>query len=161
MAMQLCFTALLPVLTAAAFVLAEKSAFFRRFPYALRQVLIGVVFGGLVFAAATMAPTTRTSIQDMVPLAAGLLFGAPAGLVSGGLGALLFYWLIQPGYTHGAAAISIALAGVIAAVVRHFLLDDHRAGLGYSLLVHGAVVVLHMSMVFFTNVEAAGGFAVV
>ena len=74
MAMQLCFTALLPVLTAAAFVLAEKSAFFRRLPYALRQVLIGVVFGGLVFAAATMAPTTRTSIQDMVPLAAGLLF---------------------------------------------------------------------------------------
>lgn len=161
MAMQLCFTALLPVLTAAAFVLAEKSAFFRRFPYALRQVLIGVVFGGLVFAAATMAPTTRTSIQDMVPLAAGLLFGAPAGLVSGGLGALLFYWLIQPGYTHGAAAISIVLAGVIAAVVRHFLLDDHRAGLGYSLLVPGVVVVLHMSMVFFTNAADADVFSVV
>ena len=161
MALKLIFTALLPLLTASALVLAEKWAFFHRLPYALRQVLIGVVFGGLVFAAATMAPTTRTSIQDMVPLAAGLLFGAPAGLVSGGLGALLFYWLIPPGYAHGAAAISIVLAGVIAAVVRHFLLDDHRAGLGYSLLVPGVVVVLHMSMVFFTNAADADVFSVV
>ncbi|MDD5955235.1 MAG: SpoIIE family protein phosphatase [Firmicutes bacterium] len=161
MALKLIFTVLLPVLMASALVLAEKWVFFRRLPHALKQLLIGAAFGGVVFAAATMAPTTRTSVQDMLPLAAGLLFGAPAGLISGGLGAALFYWLIPPGYAHGAAAVSIVLAGVIAAVVRHFLLDDHRTGLGSSLLVPGVVVVLHMSMVFFTNAADADVFSVV
>ena len=87
MALKLIFTALLPLLTASALVLAEKWVFFHRIPYALKQLLIGAAFGGLVFAAASIAPTAGTSVQDMLPLAAGLLFGAPAGLVSGGLGA--------------------------------------------------------------------------
>lgn len=161
MGLKLFFTILLPILTASALVLAEKWVFFRQIPYALKQLLIGAVFAGLVFAAASIAPTDSTSVQDMLPLAAGLLFGAPAGLVSGGLGAALFYWLIPPGYAHTAAAVSIALAGVIAAMARHFLLDEHRPGLGYSLLVPGVVVVLHMSMVFFTNAADAEVFSVV
>lgn len=155
MMMQLLIAAALPALAAAALVLAEKKTALLSLPRALRQRLVGLVFAGLTLICALLVPGWQTSCAVAVPLTAGLLFGAPAGRVSGILGALLFYLLAPAGYAHEASAIAIALAGILAAVIRQELLDDKRPGLWYTLVAPGVAVVLSMCLVFFTNAADA------
>lgn len=147
--------AVLPALAAAAFAAAEKQPAFAGLSRTARQAAVGLVYAGIALGCALLSPAWQTSCAAAAPLAAGLLFGAPAGLVSGGAGALLVYVLVPAGYAHGARAAAILLAGLIAALVRRELLDNRRPRLGYALLVPCVAVVLQLCLVFFSNAAAA------
>ncbi|MBQ1477244.1 MAG: hypothetical protein IIZ33_03780, partial [Erysipelotrichaceae bacterium] len=115
--------ALIPVaITAILETLLEKEKI--RISYQLQQVLIGIIFGiaailatefGVNFGGAVI------NVRDAAPLCAGLIFGAPAGIIAGLIGGLERWFAVLWGagyYTRLACTISTILAGIIAALLR-------------------------------------------
>ena len=87
--LQLTVLDLLPVLCSACFYQAERKTAFGRLPYGVKQDVCGLVFG-LVAVCNTEfgAPIDGAvvNVRDAAPLCAGLLFGAPAGILAGFIG---------------------------------------------------------------------------
>ena len=77
-----------------AFYLLEKKTGFKKLNYVLKQILIGVVFGGLSAFASSYGVEllgTVANVRDAAPLCAGFIFGGPAGVVSGIIGGNCFW----------------------------------------------------------------------
>ena len=139
------------------FYLLEKKTKFRDFSYSSKQILIGIVFGGLsAFASGYGVEILGTvaNVRDAAPLCAGLIFGAPAGIISGVIGGLYRFFSVYWGggvYTRIACTLSTMLAGVIAAILRRFMFDNKKPTWSYGVFITIVSEVLHMLMIFFTN----------
>ncbi|MBO5935599.1 MAG: SpoIIE family protein phosphatase [Clostridia bacterium] len=139
------------------FYLLDKKTKFRDFSYSSKQILIGIVFGGLsAFASGYGVEILGTvaNVRDAAPLCAGLIFGAPAGIISGVIGGLYRFFSIYWGggvYTRIACTLSTMLAGVIAAILRRFMFDNKKPTWSYGVFITIVSEVLHMLMIFFTN----------
>ena len=141
------------------FYLLEKKTGFRKFNYALKQILIGVVFGGLsAFASGYGVEILGTvaNVRDAAPLCAGLIFGGPAGVISGLIGGLYRFFSVYWGggmYTRIACTVSTILSGFIAATLKKFMFDNKRPTWSYGVFITVVCEVLHMLMIFFTNMN--------
>ena len=141
------------------FYLLEKKTGFKKLNYALKQILIGVIFGGLsAFASGYGVEILGTvaNVRDAAPLCAGLIFGAPAGVISGVIGGLYRFFSVYWGggmYTRIACTVSTVLAGFIAAILRKFMFDNKRPTWSYGVFITVVCEVLHMLMIFFTNMN--------
>ena len=148
--------ALIPVaITAILETLLEKEKI--KVSYQLQQVLIGIIFGiaailatefGVNFGGAVI------NVRDAAPLCAGLIFGAPAGIIAGLIGGLERWFAVLWGagyYTRLACTISTILAGIIAALLRKLLYFDRIPNVQQSLIIGAVVEVIHMLMIFITN----------
>ena len=156
-AFRLVISGALPVLLSAAFYLAEKRTAFQNLKYMTRQSIIGVCFGVLAVLSTEFGIPMEgavVNVRDAAPLTAGLIFGGPAGIIAGVIGGVERWFSPLWGggeLTRLACTLATTLAGVFAAMVRKFLLDDKRATWAYALAVGIAMEVLHMIMVFLTN----------
>ena len=154
---------LVPILLNCVFVtlfyLLEKKTGFKRFNYILKQILIGVIFGGLsAFASGYGVEILGTvaNVRDAAPLCAGLIFGGPAGIISGLIGGLYRFFSVYWGggmYTRIACTVSTILAGFIAAILKKFMFDNKRPTWSYGVFITVVCEVLHMLMIFFTNMN--------
>lgn len=154
---------LVPILLNCVFVtlfyLLEKKTGFKRLNYALKQVLIGVIFGGLSAFASSYGVEllgTVANVRDAAPLCAGLIFGGPAGIISGLIGGLYRFFSVYWGggmYTRIACTVSTILAGFIAAILKKFMFDNKRPTWSYGVFITVVCEVLHMLMIFFTNMN--------
>ncbi len=130
-----------------------------RFSYIQKQIVIGLIFGVIAIAGTEFGvPYTGTMInaRDAAPLCAGLIFGAPAGIIAGLIGAVERWFAVYWGvgyYTRVACSISTFLAGVIAAVLRKFMFDDDVPGWGPAIVIGAVTEVIHMLMIFITNAQ--------
>ena len=73
------------------FYLLDKKTEFKELKFTSKQILIGIVFGGLsAFASGYGVEILGTvaNVRDAAPLCAGLIFGGPAGIISGIIGGL-------------------------------------------------------------------------
>lgn len=153
--------ALLPVILSALIYLAERTKAIRKLPYAVRQLLIGVLFGGLAILGTEFGIKTDGAIinaRDASPICAGLLFGAPAGIIAGLIGGVERWFAVLWGagqYTRLACSISTVLAGVFAAVLRKFMFDNKKPKWYYCLATATITEVIHMLMIFLTNMTDA------
>ena len=142
-----------------AFYLLDKKTGFKNFKFASKQILIGVVFGGLsAFASGYGVEILGTvaNVRDAAPLCAGLIFGGPAGVISGIIGGVYRFFSVYWGggmYTRLACTVSTILAGIIAAVLRRFMFDNKRPTWSYGVFITIVCEVLHMLMIFFTNMK--------
>ena len=71
--------------------LADKHTPAKKLPHPLKQAIIGVLFGGVSIFASNYGVQwlgTVVNVRDAAPLSAGLIFGAPAGIISGLMGGL-------------------------------------------------------------------------
>ena len=71
--------------------LADKYTSAKKLPYMAKQVIIGVLFGGVSAFASSYGVEwlgAIVNVRDAAPLSAGLIFGAPAGIISGLIGGL-------------------------------------------------------------------------
>ena len=149
----------LPVLFSAVFYLLEKRTAFAAAPYPLRQALIGVLFGGLAVAATVLgvdAQGAAINVRDAAPLAAGLIFGAPAGVIAGVIGGAGRWFLVLPGlgeYTRLSCSLATVVAGLLAAATRKHLLDNKKPSWFYALTIGMTVEVVHMLLVFLTKMS--------
>ena len=157
--MKLLVPILLNCFFVAVFYLLDKKTKFRDLSYIAKQIIIGVTFGGLsAFASGYGVEILGTvaNVRDAAPLCAGLIFGGPAGIISGVLGGLYRFFSVYWGggvYTRIACTLSTMLAGVIAAVLRRFMFDNKKPMWSYGVFITVVCEVLHMLMIFFTNMN--------
>ena len=151
--------ALFPVLLCVLFYQAEKNKRYAALPYMVKQLITGVVFGGAACLATEFgipANGATLNVRDAAPLAAGLVFGWPSGLIAGLIGGIERWFSVLWGageYTRLACTLGTILAGIIGASVRRFMMDNKKASWFYGLAVGIAVEVLHMLLVFLTHVD--------
>ena len=141
--------------------LMEKKTPFGKINNRLEQGMIGILFGALAAFSTEYGIDVNgavMNVRDASPLCAGLIFGAPAGIIAGLIGGIYRYIAVLWGagtYTRLACSISTVLAGVIAAALRKFMFDDKKPSWIYGIGVGLICEVLHMLMIFFTNMNDA------
>lgn len=139
----------------------EKKTPLGKTNYKLKQIIIGVLFGALAAFSTEYGIDVNgavMNVRDASPICAGLIFGAPAGIIAGLIGGIYRYIAVLWGagtYTRLACSISTVLAGVIAAALRKFMFDDKKPSWIYGIGVGLICEVLHMLMIFFTNMNDA------
>ena len=142
-----------------AFYLLDKKTGFKNLKFASKQILIGIVFGGLsAFASGYGVEILGTvaNVRDAAPLCAGLIFGGPAGVISGIIGGVYRFFSVYWGggmYTRLASTVSTILECIIAALLRRFMFDNKRPTCSYGIFITIVCEVLHMLMIFFTNMK--------
>lgn len=154
--------AMIPVALSIIFYILQKRTRFGNLPYMTRQIIIGVIFGlaavcGTEFGVDIGGATANA--RDSAPLCAGLIFGGPAGIISGLIGGIERWFAAGWGkgtYSQIACSVSTITAGLFAASLRKHMFDDKRPtwGIGFSL---GVIMeVIHMMLVFLTHLDDAG-----
>ena len=141
--------------------MTEKKTPFGKADRWLKQCIIGVLFGALAIFSTEYGVDVGgavMNVRDASPLCAGLIFGAPAGIISGVIGGayrwLAVFWGAGE-YTRLACSISAVLAGCIAALLRKHMFDDKKPSWIYGLGIGMVCEVLHMLMIFVTNMNDA------
>ena len=165
MALHLIMSASYNALLAIILYILDKKTAFSKIPYKVEQCIFGVLFGLMAIFATTsfggfdIGDGTIMNVRDAAPLCAGLIFGAPAGIIAGFIGGIYRFVAVYFGlagtYTQIACSVSTILAGLIAAVLRKYMFDDKKPTWLYGLGIGMVTEVLHMLMIFFTNMDDA------
>lgn len=117
--------------------------------YWLWQFCMGILFGGLVLVCLWLAPVVNgfsDSIQNIVPLCAGLVFGAPAALLSAIVGATISYFNPQSAwdFVRTTTIISLLTSGLFAGFLRYYMFDNKIASWVYGPGLGVFVAAFHM-----------------
>ncbi|MBR5309650.1 MAG: SpoIIE family protein phosphatase [Oscillospiraceae bacterium] len=157
--MRLIVPILLNCILVLAVYLAEKFVPFKKLPYITKQIIIGVLFGCVSAFASSYGVEwlgAVVNVRDAAPLSAGLIFGAPAGIISGIIGGLYRWFSVYWGagtYTRIACSIATILAGLMAAGLRKLMFDNKKPTWGYGICIAVVCEVIHMIMIFVTNMD--------
>ncbi len=157
--LKLISAALMPVLFSAVFYLLEKKTKFASCRTAVRQAVVGIAFGALAALSTEFGIDVggaTVNVRDAAPLAAGLIFGAPAGIVAGALGGVYRFLAAAWGagtYTRVACSVAAVLSGLFGAACRTFLFDRKKPFCLYGLFIGITTEILHMLLIFLTNMS--------
>ena len=155
--MKLIIPILLNCVLVLGFYLVDKYTSFKKLPYKIKQIIIGVVFGcSSAFASSYGVKWLGAvvNVRDAAPLSAGLIFGAPAGIISGLIGGLYRWFSVYWGagtYTQLACSIATILAGFMAGGLRKLMFDNKKPTWGYGICIAVVCEVVHMILIFITN----------
>ena len=139
--------------------LADKYTPAKKLPYMTKQIVIGVLFGCVSAFASSYGVEwlgTVVNVRDAAPLSAGLIFGAPAGIISGFIGGLYRWFSVYWGggtYTQLACSIATILAGFMAAGLRKLMFDNKKPTWSYGICIAIVCEVIHMILIFVTNMN--------
>ena len=139
--------------------LIDKHTPAKKLPPMAKQVIIGILFGGVSAFASSYGVQwlgTVVNVRDAAPLSAGLIFGAPAGIISGLIGGLYRWFSVYWGggtYTQIACSIATILAGLMAAGLRKLMFDNKKPTWGYGICIAVVCEVIHMILIFLTNMD--------
>ena len=155
--LQLIATAAFPILASVILYILDKKTAFSRIKYLPKQIIFGVAFGALAVCANEFGVDIGGAIinvRDSAPICAGLIFGSPAGVIAGVIGGVERWFAVLWGageYTRLACSVSTVLAGVLAAALRKYMFDDKKPAWYYGLAIGMITEVIHMLMIFLTN----------
>ena len=141
--------------------LGDKHSAIKKLPYMTKQIIIGVLFGVVSAFASSFGVEwlgTIVNVRDAAPLSAGLIFGAPAGIISGFIGGLYRWFSVYWGggtYTRLACSLATILAGFMAAGLRKLMFDNKKPTWGYGVCIAVTCEVIHMILIFVTNMDNA------
>ena len=150
---------LLNCLLVMAVYMADKYTPVKKLAYIPKQIIIGILFGGVSAFASSYGVNwlgTVVNVRDAAPLSAGLIFGAPAGIISGLIGGLYRWFSVYWGggmYTRLACSIATILAGFMAAGLRKLMFDNKKPTWGYGICIAVVCEVIHMILIFLTNMD--------
>ena len=131
----------------------------KKIPNIAKQIIIGILFGGVSAFASSYGVQwlgTTVNVRDAAPLSAGLIFGAPAGIISGLIGGLYRWFSVYWGggmYTRLACSIATILAGFMAAGLRKLMFDNKKPTWSYGICIAVVCEVIHMILIFLTNMD--------
>ena len=155
--MRILIPIILNTLLVIAVYLMDKHTPFKKLPYIAKQIIIGVLFGGVsAFASSCGAEMLGivVNVRDTAPISAGLIFGAPAGIISGFLGGAYRWFSVLWGagtYTKLACSLATVIAGLLAAVLRKFMFENKKPTWSYGIAITVVCEVIHMLLIFITN----------
>ena len=139
--------------------LADKYTPVKKLPYMTKQIIIGILFGCVSAFASSFGVEwlgTVVNVRDAAPLSAGLIFGAPAGIISGLIGGLYRWFSVYWGggtYTQLACSLATILAGFMAAGLRKLMFDNKKPTWSYGVCIAVVCEVIHMILIFITNMD--------
>ena len=157
--MRLIIPVLLNCFLVLAIYLAEKHTPAKKLPYMAKQLITGILFGCVSAFASSYGVQwlgTTVNVRDAAPLSAGLIFGAPAGIISGLIGGLYRWFSVYWGggaYTRLACAAATIFAGFMAAGLRKLMFDNKKPTWGYGICIAVVCEVIHMILIFLTNMD--------
>lgn len=152
---RLITASLVPMVLAVLFYLAENRKSFGSLPFLTKQTIIGSAFGiAAILATEFGIPVDGAvlNVRNAAPLTAGLIFGWPAGLFAGLIGGIERWFSRAGDFTRLACTLGTIVAGIFGACVRRFMMDNKKASWFYGLAVGVTTEVLHMLLVFLTNI---------
>ena len=151
------FALLSPAVTVGFYFL--KKTKFNKSNYWLQQVIIGLVFGGIAVLCTEFGVRSNDAVmnvRDSAPILAGLVFGLPAGLISGFIGGLerflSAYWR-GTYYTQLACSISTFISGAVASLLYLAFFRKKRVAWYQGILVGAVCETSHILMIFVTNMD--------
>ena len=157
--MRLAIPILLNCFLVFAVYLVDKYTIAKKLPYMVKQIIIGLLFGAVSAFASSYGVDwlgTTVNVRDAAPLSAGLIFGAPAGIISGFIGGLYRWFSVYWGggtYTQLACSLATILAGFMAAGLRKLMFDNKKPTWGYGVCIAVVCEVIHMILIFLTNMR--------
>lgn len=157
--LQLIFTALCPVIVTVILYSLNKKARFGHLNRWTKQIIYGLVFGLVAVLSTEFGVEVDGAVinsRDAAPLTAGLLFGAPAGIISGLIGGAERWFSVLWGtgeYMRFAGAVSTCFAGFFGAALRYWMFDNKKPSWQYGFATGFIMEVVHMLMLFFTNMN--------
>ena len=165
---QFALATLLPVAACIVLTLLRQRTSVANTPEKAWQVIVGVVFGLIAIygteAGIAMDGFTM-NVRDAAPLAAGLFFGGPAGIIAGLIGGVERWFAVLWGageFTQIACTLGTIFAGAYAAMLRKYVFSYHIPNLAFSFATGIVAEVVHLTLVFVTNFDqATRAFAVV
>ena len=157
--MRLIVPILLNCMLVLAVYLVDKYTPAKKLPNMAKQIIVGILFGCVSSFASSYGVQwlgTTVNVRDAAPLSAGLIFGAPAGIISGLIGGLYRWFSVYWGggmYTRLACSIATILAGFMAAGLRKLMFDDKKPTWSYGICIAVVCEVIHMILIFLTNMD--------
>jgi serine phosphatase RsbU (regulator of sigma subunit)/anti-sigma regulatory factor (Ser/Thr protein kinase) len=151
---KLVISILLPVFVSVIIYVLDKRTKFGNIRYIPKQIIIGTTFGIIAILATEYGVPVDgavLNVRSASPLSAGLIFGWPAGLIAGFIGGIERYFTPTGDFTRIACTFGTIIAGIVAALVRRFMVDNKRPSWFYGLFVGLVTEVIHMLMVFLNN----------
>ncbi len=139
--------------------LIDKYTYAKKLSYIAKQIIIGILFGGVSSFASSYGVEwlgAVVNVRDAAPLTAGLIFGAPTGIISGLIGGIYRWISVYWGaglYTQLACSIATILAGFMAAGLRKLMFDNKKPTWGYGICIAVVCEVIHMILIFVTNMD--------
>ena len=149
----------LPVIFAIALYLIDKKTKFGELSDRIKQIVYGVVFGVLAIIGTEWGIPlngAQVNCRDGAVLTAGLMFGAPAGLIAGFIGGIerwISVWWGVGEFTRVACSVSTIIAGIYSALLRKFMFENKKPSWGLALAIGVVMEVFHLTMVFITNMD--------
>ncbi len=159
---NICLAAFFNIALSVVLYISDKKILSRKLPYKTKQVIFGVLFGLISAFSSTVYGGIKIdgaviNVRDASPLCAGLIFGAPSGIIAGFIGGIFRFFATYLGvsgtYTQIACSVSTVLAGLIAALLRKFMLDNKNNTWIYGIGIAMVTEIMHMLMIFFTNMN--------
>ena len=160
---QLGLAALCPAIVSAVFYWCNRRTGFSKLAGRTKQTVYGLIFGLLAVLSTEFGSQVDGAVisaRDAAPLCAGLVFGAPAGILAGVIGGA---WRLVTAiwgegvYTGVGASLTTLLAGLLGAALRKWMFDNKRPFWYYGLAAGFVVEVVNMLMVFLINMEDVHG----
>ena len=165
---QLAFSTLLPVALTFAFNILISRTRFGKLSFWPRQIIIGICFGAVAVFGTEFGINVDgavINVRDAAPIAAGLYFGGPAGIIAGVIGGVERWFAALWGageFTRVACSVATIAAGIYAALLNKFLFDKRRPSWLLALTVGMVAEVMHLLLIFLTNMgEPSHAFDVV
>ena len=156
---QFAFATALPPVACALLTLLRRHPRVADIPERAWQVLVGVVFGLIAIygtEAGIPADGAMMNVRDAAPLAAGLLFGGPAGIIAGVIGGVERWISVMWGvgeFTQVACSLGTIFAGAYAAFLRKYFFNRHIPNLAFAFATGVVTEVMHLMLVFVTHTD--------
>ncbi len=157
---QLAAATLFPVVLTGIFTFLNNKTRFGSWNSMRRQIIIGLAFGGFavlstVYGVAVPGGVVM-NVRDSAALCAGLIFGGPAGVIAGTIGAVYRWLCVYWGggmYTRLACSLATMLAGIFSWMMRRQLFEGKMPGILSGFGIGTTMEVLHMLLLLTTNIS--------
>lgn len=155
----LTMVALLPVIIAVFLYALDRFTAFGQADKKLKQIIYGLIFGVVAILGTECGIPlngAQLNCRDASVLIAGLMFGAPAGLIAGIIGAVERWFAVAWGvgtFTRTACSVSTLIAGFYSAALRKYMFEGKKPGVIISFAIGIVMEVFHMTMIFVTNMS--------
>ena len=156
---RLILTIALPTVFAVSIYVLNKKKVFDNLNSFVKQALLGVVFGVIACILATFGSKSSGELirlSDSAVLCAGLIFGGPAGIISGIVCSVYCHFasfITVYGFIRTGLVIGSVVAGLYAAFARKFMFENKMPSWVMGLFVGITMEVIHLNILFSAKVN--------